>query len=58
MQNFSFSSTNELKIFLKDKKFKKILIICGETSFKGSGADKIINNLLIDKKTEFKQQHC
>jgi len=53
MQNFSFSSTNELKIFLKDKKFKKILIICGETSFKGSGADKIINNLLINKKTEF-----
>ena len=50
MQNLSFSSTDELKIFFQEKKFKKILIICGKNSFKKSGAEKIIDEISKSKK--------
>ena len=50
MQNLSFSSTDELKIFFQEKKFKKILIICGRNSFKKSGAEKIIDEISQSKK--------
>ena len=53
MSDFSFSSIDELKILLRDKKFTRILVICGESSFKKSGANKIINNLLINKNVDF-----
>ncbi|MDC3152578.1 iron-containing alcohol dehydrogenase, partial [Pelagibacteraceae bacterium] len=53
MNNFSFSSINELKILLSDKKFKKILIICGEISYKKSGAEKLLNKLLFNKQKIF-----
>jgi len=53
MNKFSFSSVNELNRFLQDKKLKKILIICGENSYKGSGADKLLKDSLINKKKEF-----
>lgn len=53
MNNLSFSSIDDLKKELKDKKFSKILIICGKKSFKNSGASKLISNLLINKKIEF-----
>ena len=49
MQNITFSSTKDLKIFFNDKKFTKILIICGKNSYKNSGAYKIINELTKDK---------
>ena len=49
MSNISFSSVNELKVLLKDKKLQKILLICGENSFELSGASKILKNLLKKK---------
>ena len=53
MKNLSFSSVDEFKIFLKKEKTDKILIICGEKSFKDSGADKLFYNLFSNKKIEF-----
>jgi len=53
MNNLSFSSLDDLKKKLKDKKFSKILIICGENSFRSSGANELIDDLLINKKVEF-----
>lgn len=53
MRNFSFSSTNELSIFLKDNSFQKVFVICGDKSYKLSGAEKILSNLLIEKKTKY-----
>ena len=49
MNNFSFSSTNELALLLKDKAFNKIFIICGHKSYVKSGAKKLLDNLLIKK---------
>ncbi len=51
MKKISFSSFNELKLLL-DQNFNKILLICGENSFKKSGAEKLLKNLLIKKKTD------
>jgi len=53
MNNFSFSSTNELLIFLKNEKRKKKLIICGKNSYKASGAEKLIKNFISDEKDYF-----
>tara|TARA_Y100000389_G_scaffold50379_1_gene46100 strand:+ start:10674 stop:11786 length:1113 start_codon:yes stop_codon:yes gene_type:complete len=53
MNNFSFSSANELKNFLKDEKLKKIFIICGENSYKNSGADKLLDGIILNKQREF-----
>lgn len=53
MNSFSFSSTSELRVFLKENKFTKILIITGETSYKLSGAEKIISSLLEKKTTKY-----
>ena len=53
MNSFLFSSTDDLKILLKDKKLKKILIICGESSYKKSGAEKLLSNLLTNKQKIF-----
>lgn len=49
MSNISFSSVNELKVLLKEKKLQKILLICGENSFEASGASKILRDLLKNK---------
>ena len=43
MNDLSFSSQRDLDIFFKAEKFKKVLIICGETSYKSSGANKILD---------------
>ena len=51
MQNISFSSKDDLKLFFRDKRFQKILIICGKFSFKNSGAEKIIKEVLKNKET-------
>ena len=53
MNNLSLNSIDDLKIFLKDEKFNKILIICGEKSFKESGAKNSINGLLLSKKVNY-----
>ena len=53
MNNFSFNSVDNFKIFLKDKKFNKILVICGKKSFKDSGAKKLMESLLKNRKVEF-----
>ena len=50
MKNLSFSSKEDLKIFFQDKKFRNILIISGNNSFKNSGAEKIISEVLKNKK--------
>ena len=34
--------------WLLDQNFNKILLICGENSFKKSGAEKLLKNLLIN----------
>ena len=44
------SAVTDFKSFLSDKAFNKIFIICGENSFIGSGADKLINDQLKNKK--------
>ena len=44
------SAVTDFKGFLSDKAFNKIFIICGENSFIGSGADKLINDHLNNKK--------
>ena len=53
MNNFSFSSTKDLSLFLKNEKNKKILILFGDKSYKASGADKLINNLITNQNTQY-----
>tara|TARA_B100001123_G_scaffold50615_1_gene52199 strand:- start:697 stop:1812 length:1116 start_codon:yes stop_codon:yes gene_type:complete len=53
MKNFSFSSKKELEIFINDKKFKKIFVLCGQKSFNKSGAKKILLPLLNNKLTKY-----
>ena len=53
MSEFKFSSTEDLSVLLKNEKNKKILIICGEKSYKSSGADKLISNLLVNPNTQY-----
>ncbi len=49
----NFSKKKDIKIFLEKEKFKKIFIITGKNSYYKSGADKIFDNLLANKKTIF-----
>jgi alcohol dehydrogenase class IV len=53
MKNLSFTSIDNFRIFLKEERSNKILIICGEKSFKKSGANKLLAGLLINKKVQF-----
>ena len=53
MHNFSFSSEQDLANFLKNKKFKKIFILCGKKSYVTSGAKKIISRYLRNKITKY-----
>lgn len=53
MNNFSFSSIDDFKKFLKEERSNKILIICGKKSFKKSGANKLFENLLTNKNIVF-----
>ena len=43
------NSTDDIKIFINDKSFKKIFILCGKKSFVSSGAE-IFFNKLFEKK--------
>ena len=49
MHNFLFSSEQDLASFLKNKKFKKIFILCGKKSYVSSGAKKILSLCLKNK---------
>lgn len=53
MENINFSSTKELQTLIKKEKFKKIVIICGNNSFKSSGAEILIKDLLSNINYEF-----
>ena len=44
------SSTNDIKKFVNDKKFKKIFLLCGEKSLVTSGADNLVKNITQNKK--------
>ena len=47
------NSINDLNIFLKDKKFKKIFILCGKNSYSSSGAENLLSKELINKECKF-----
>jgi len=49
VHNFLFSSEQDLASFLKNKKFKKIFILCGKKSYVSSGAKKILSICLKNK---------
>ena len=53
MYNFSLSSKQNLRYFLKNTKFKKIFILCGKKSLVSSGAKKILNIYLKNKITKY-----
>ena len=53
MSYLSLSKKDDLKIFLEENKFHKIMIICGENSFKGSGAKQLFEGLFDNKQVEF-----
>ena len=58
MDNINFPSTNELKILLNGEKFNKIVIICGKSSFKSSGAETFIKNTITkDYELFFKESY-
>ena len=47
------SSIDDIKIFLNDKSFKKIFILCGKNSFFNSGAKKFIEESLKKKEIRY-----
>ena len=53
MNNFYFSSKNDLSLFIKKEKFQKIFVICGKKSYESSGAKKFLNPILKKKNTKF-----
>jgi len=53
MSNLSFSKKDDLNKFLKEENFNKILVIGGDKSFSGSGANKLFEDTLDHKIVEF-----
>ncbi len=51
--NTNFNKENDIKTFLEKEKFENIFIITGKNSYYKSGASKIFDNLLSNKKTKF-----
>ncbi len=47
------SHINDLKKFLNDKCFQKIFILCGNNSFRISGAEKFLSEFIKKKKLKF-----
>jgi len=43
------NSAEDIKIFINDKSFKKIFVLCGKKSFVTSGAEKLFKKIIIDK---------
>ena len=52
-KRFRTNSINDLKYFLKNKKFKKIFLLSGKKSYFSSGANKIFDNLIKQKDIKF-----
>ena len=53
MNDLSLFSKQDLFLFVKKEKFKKIFILCGKKSFKKSGAQNILSSILKEKHTYF-----
>ena len=53
MNNLKLSKNKDLEIFLKNKSYKRIFILCGKKSFISSGAKKIITKYLKNNITKF-----
>ncbi len=49
MKNLNLSTINQLSLFLNNKNFNKIFIICGTKSYSLSGGKKILENILKKK---------
>ena len=49
IRNFKTSTTNDLRTFIKNKKFKKIFILTGNKSYKLSGIKNIFDKILKNK---------
>ena len=43
------NSAEDIKIFINDKSFKKIFVLCGKKSFVTSGAEKLFKKIIINK---------
>ncbi len=52
-KRFRTNSINDLKYFLKNKKFEKIFLLTGKKSYFLSGANKIFDNLIKKKNIKF-----
>ena len=46
------NTITDINTFIADKSFKKIFILCGKQSFKISGAENLINKMIINKETK------
>ena len=53
MKGLNLTTIKQLSLFLKDKKFNKIFIICGSKSYKLSGGKYILEKLLKKKIVEY-----
>jgi len=53
MTNLLFSKKTDLKKFLEESKFHKIMVVCGKNSFESSGAKLLFEDLFNNKKVEF-----
>ncbi len=53
MSHLSISKKDDLKKFLKENKFHKIMVICGKKSFKSSGAKKLLEGFFDNKQVDF-----
>ena len=52
MHSFSLSTEQDIANFLKNKKFKKIFVLCGKKSYVRSGAKRILNKYIKNKITQ------
>ena len=48
-EKFNNKLIKNLKKFIKDKKFKKVFVLTGKNSYFKSGANKLFDQLLLDK---------
>ena len=47
------NSISDIKKFINDKSFKKILILCGKKSFKNSGAETLLKQSICNKNLNY-----
>ena len=46
------NTTEDINTFIADKSFKKIFILCGKKSFTVSGAENLINKMILNKEVK------